>query len=123
MDSRSSIQQQSFNSHQQRNSINHHPLLDFQKRERKLTIYKMPNKNQNVTGGSDSIKEKLSHAAKNLRRNTERVRRHSTSLSQRDQAIIINFTNPISGDHHFREISSHLEGSLRLAQAASKFLK
>jgi hypothetical protein len=76
----------------------------------------MPNKNQNVTGVSDSIKEKLSHAAKNLRRNTERVRRHSTSLSQREQAIIINFTSR----DHFREISSHLEG---LAQAASKFLK
>jgi len=90
------------------------------KMRKKLTIYKMPNKNQDA---SNAIREKLSHAAKNLRRNTERVRRHSTSLSQRDQAIIINFTNPISGDHHFREISSHLEGSLRLAQAASKFLK
>lgn len=76
----------------------------------------MLNKNQNFTVGSNAIREKLSHVAKNLRRNTERVRSHS---AQRDEAILIN--QPTSGQqiNDIQEKSKHA----RLSQALSKFLK
>ncbi len=81
----------------------------------------MPNKNQNIMVGSNAIREKLSHAAKNLRRNTERVRSNS---AQRDEAILINqraFSKPTSGQQ-INEIQEKSKRA-RLSQAASKFLK